>query len=154
MITVAELKKYLSQLFYLSLRLNSEAEAVAQYRARAMKTTTTWQDTPNGGRAVSSPQAVWLERAIIAQDRLKHTAAELLQREQTAAELLQLLEEDRARAILEDYHLHRMNVQAIAAKYHYSERQIIRIKKKAYFKLTDEINKRPELIEKIQGVKK
>lgn len=133
MITAQEIKKYLSSLFYLSLRLQGDAEQVAQYRSRAMKTTT------------------WIERAIVAQERAKNTAAELLHREEIARELLELLDGERERAILEDYHLHRLNVQKIAAKYHYSERQIIRIRKKAYYKLSEEINKRPELIERIQA---
>lgn len=150
MVTAAQVKSYLSKLFYLSMRMRSEAEAVARYRAQAMRTTTTWTDTPNGGRVASSPQAVWVERMMQAQDRLEHIAAELLKREEVARELLDLLDDEREKAILEDYHLHRLNVQKIANKYNYSERQIIRIRKTAYIKLTNGINARPKLCAQIE----
>lgn len=149
MITAKDIQTYLSRAYYLSREVRSHQERIAEYRSKAMKETPTWSDTPSGGHAASSPQAVFVEKMILEQDKLFAAASTLLELEDEIRDLIGELKDERARAILMDYHVYRMNMQKLANKYSYSERRIYQIRSQAYVDLAKKANRDPELSKKI-----
>lgn len=150
MITANEVKEFLSQAFYTSQRMLTLIEKINEYRMRAMRETPTWSDTPSGGHAASSPQAVWIEKAVDLQEKWRELAEELIDRDKTAHDIIELLDDQRQKAILEDRHIWRMSIWKICEKYSYSKAQVYRIMREAYRDLTVELAKHPELEAKIR----
>ena len=137
MITVPELINYLSQAYFVSLRAKSLHEKILEYKDLAMKQTSAWSETPSGGRTGSSPQAVWIEKMIETQELLSRTETKLLDKERKIREIIEFLPDELEKGILEDYHLNRME---IGYKYSYDERQIRRIRNRAYNQLVIILN--------------
>lgn len=149
MITARDIQTYLSRAYYLSKTVRSYQDEIAMLRAKAMKQTPTWSDTPSGGHTASSPQAVYIEKLLLKQDKLYAVASTLLETEDEIRDLIGILKDERARAILEDYHVFRMSIEKISDKYSYSERRIYQIRKQAYVDLAKKVNADPELSKKI-----
>ncbi len=152
MITPNEVKEYLSQAYYTSQRIQTLVEKISEYRARAMRETPTWSETPTGGHAASSPQAVWIEKAVDLQEQWKDLAADLIERDRTAHRIIERLEDQRQKALLEDRHIWRLSWREISDKYHYSTRQLSRIMRRAYQDLAGIISADPELERQIKDV--
>lgn len=150
MISNKEVKRYLSQTWYASMRVKKLQEKIAEIRSNAMKQTQAWSETPTGGKLVSSPQQTWIEKALPLQKKLETAVTELIVRENLASDVIELLEYDRDKMILEAYHLHRMTIDEIAEQYNYSSRQVIRIKENAYYKIAKVVNQNPAIEAKIR----
>lgn len=148
-ITARDIQTYLSRAYYLSKTVRSYQDEIAMLRARAMKQTPTWSDTPSGGHAASSPQAVYIEKLMLKQDKLYAIASALLETEDEIRDLISILKDERARAILLDYHVFRLPMVKISDKYSYSERRIYQIRKQAYVDIARKVNADPELSRKI-----
>lgn len=149
MVTVRDIQTYLSRAYYLSKTVRSYQEEIATLRAKAMKQTPSWSDTPSGGHTASSPQAVYIEKLLLKQDKLYAAASTLLETEDEIRGLISVLKDERARAILLDYHVFRLPMQKISDKYSYSERRIYQIRKQAYVDIARRVNADPELSKKI-----
>lgn len=145
MVTELDVKQFMSQAYYISKRVRTILEKIAEYKAKALKDTAAWSDTPRGGHSISSPQAVWIEKIIAEQEKLKDGATDLVEKEQLIRELIELLYDEKSKAILEDYHLYRLGMNKITIKYNFSDRQIFRILRKAYRDIAFKINDDPEL---------
>lgn len=153
MISPNEVKEYLSQAYYTSQRIQTLVERINEYRARAMRETPAWSDTPSGGHVASSPQAVWIEKAVDLQEEWKDLAAELIDRDRTAHRIIERLHDQQQKALLEDRHIWRMSRKDISEKYHYSTRQVNRILRQAYQDLAGIISADAELEKKVKGDK-
>lgn len=145
MVTEIEVKQFMSQAYYISKRVRTSLERIAEYRTKALKDTAAWSDTPKGGHSVSSPQAVWIEKIIAEQEKLKDGASDLVEKEKLIRELIDLLYDEKAKAILEDYHIYRLGMNKMCIKYNFSDRQIFRILRKAYRDIAFKINDSEEL---------
>lgn len=151
MVTAKDIQTYLSRAYYLSKTVRSYQEEIAMLRAKAMKQTPTWSDTPSGGHTASSPQAVYIEQLLLKQDKMYAAASVLLETEDEIRDLIGFLKDQRAQAILLDFHVFRLGMAKLTIKYDYSESRIYQIRRQAYVDLAKIVNGDPELQKKIAG---
>lgn len=152
MVKPTDIKKYLSQAYFKSKRLEKLNEQIGFYRAKAMKQTSAWSDSPSGGVSTTSPQAVFIEKLMLLTDELNEEAIRMLEFEKEARKLINLLDSEREKMFLEDYHVNKMTMEKIALQRHYSERQVYRVMGDAYRKLSDIVNEDEELERRILEV--
>lgn len=150
MVTEEEVREYLSQAYYISRRIRSQQDKCAELRAKALQQTSQWSDTPSGGHSTTSPQAVWIEKLVLLELEIQNKTANLIQAERDAFSLINLLSDHREKAVLEDFHVNRLNNAKLSMKYDYSESQILRIKNKGYRHLAKLINEDASLENKIR----
>lgn len=135
MISPQEVKAFFNQAYYTSQRMLTLIMKIQECRARAMQESSRWNDTSKGGRSNRSPQEVWIEKSEELQEKWRILAEELMDRDRIAHELIEMLTDQRQKALLEDRHIWRMSWRKMEAKNHYTERQMRNILNAAYREL-------------------
>lgn len=149
MISAREVKEFLSQAYYTSVRMQTVIEQINMYRTKAMKETAAWSDAPGGQHSTTSLQAIWIEKAVDLQEQWKDMAEELIEKDKLSHSLINMLSDERAKCMLEDRHIWRMSLAKMCMKHSYSQPQIWRIMNAAYKELAEIISSDPDLEQKI-----
>ena len=145
MISAREVKEFLSQAYYTSVRMQTVIEQINMYRTKAMKETAAWSDAPGGQHSTTSLQAIWIEKAVDLQEQWKDMAEELIERDKLSHSLINRLPDERAKCMLEDRYIWRMTWRSMEDKHHYSERQMHNILRRAYKDLAEIISSDADL---------
>ena len=130
--TSKEVERKLSNVYWLKREILVKESRLAELKAMATHITAVISQTKTFSSNVTSKPENYAIRSyeltLDIEDDIRH----LLQEEERATEMIQMLNDPMQRTILTDYHLNVIPLNKLEDKYHYSRSQIYNIRQNAY----------------------
>ena len=149
MVSEYSVKEFLKKAYYASKKMEKIIEELDRCKSQAMRTTPVLGESSSGAHADPDSRAKIIEKYVDLQREWAHIADVIIENDRLASHIIELLPDERQKALLWDRHIWRMSVQEMSDKWFYSSAQIKRILRSGYQDLAEIINKDPELREKM-----
>ena len=135
--TSKEVERRLSNVYWLKREILVKESRLAELKAMATHITAVISQTKTFSSSVTSKPENYAIRSyeltLDIEDDIRH----LLQEEERATEMIQMLNDPMQRTILTDYHLNGIPLNKLEDKYHYSRTQIYNIRQSAYRRIAE-----------------